>query len=48
MGVDFSIPKIKEFLWCYIQDFAQLEYDIKGNADFAQFDGADMAAVHVG
>ena len=46
--MDISIPKIEEFLWCYIENFAQLEYNIKGNADLSKLNGTDMAAVHIG
>lgn len=40
-----SIPEIEQLLRCDAQHLAELEHDVKGNADVAELDGADVAAV---
>ena len=45
--VVFLFSEIKQFFWRYIQCFTELEDDVKGNADFTELYGADMAPVYI-
>ncbi len=42
-----SIPKVKEFPWFYLEHFAHLENQVKGNAYISQFNGADVAPLDI-